>query len=156
MFSSLSSFILIANRWYLIPSFRTKCKECACAKFVSNFACLSCDGKWEEHVTLYEDEELRRELGKAVGEAHYPLADCPEIQAEYIRQLEEEKVENSSNNEVAVIETGLSQVSLGNEESGDNIVATREQRMAKTLPAREQPERSVRLMKEKGMLRKYN
>ena len=107
-------------------------------------------------MTLYEDEELRRELGKAVGEAHYPLADCPEIQAEYIRQLEEEKVENSSNNEVAVIETGLSQVSLGNEESGDNIVATREQRMAKTLPAREQPERSVRLMKEKGMLRKYN
>ena len=142
--------------------FRTKCKECACAKFVSNFACLSCDGKWEEHVTLYEDEELRRELGKAVGEAHYPLADCPDIQAEYIRQLEEEKVENSgNNNEVAAIETGLSQVSLGNEvanlaESGGNIVATREQRMAKTLPAREQPERSVRLMREKGMLRKYN
>ena len=114
-------------------------------------------------MTLYEDEELRRELGKAVGEAHYPLADCPDIQAEYIRQLEEEKVENSNNNnnEVAAIETGLSQVSLGNEvatlgDSGDDIVATREQRMAKTLPAREQPERSVRLMKEKGMLRKYN
>ena len=108
-------------------------------------------------MTLYEDEELRQELGKAVREAHYPLADCPDIQAEYIRQLEEEKIENSgNNNEVAAIETGLSQVSLGNEESGGNIVATREQRMAKTLPAREQPERSVRLMKEKGMLRKYN
>ena len=114
-------------------------------------------------MTLYEDEELRRELGKAVGEAHFPLADCPDIQAEYIRQLEEEKVEknnNNNNNELAAIETGLSQVSLGNEvatltERG-NIVATREQRMAKTLPARERPERSVRLMKEKGMLRKYN
>ena len=95
-----------------------------------------------------------------MGEAHYPLADCPDIQAEYIRQLEEEKLENnnnSNNNEVAAIETGLSQVSLGNEvESGGNTVATREQRMAKTLPAREQPERSVRLMREKGMLRKYN
>ena len=142
-----------------------KCKECSCAKFVSNFACLSCDGKWEEHVVLYEDEELRRELGKPVGEAFFPLADCPDIQAEYIRQLEEEKVENNNNsnnnnNEVAAIETGLSQVSLGNEVAtvgeGGNIVATREQRMAKTLPAREQPERSVRLMKEKGMLRKYN
>ena len=113
-------------------------------------------------MVLYEDEELRRELGKPVGEAFFPLADCPDIQAEYIRQLEEEKVEKSNNNnEVAAIETGLSQVSLGNEvatlaESGGNIVATREQRMAKTLPAREKPERSVRLMKEKGMLRKYN
>ena len=50
-----------------------------------------------------------------MGEAHYPLADCPDIQAEYIRQLEEEKAETSNNNnnnnsEVAAIETGLSQV----------------------------------------------
>ena len=51
-----------------------------------------------------------------MGEAHYPLADCPDIQAEYIRQLEEEKAETSNNNnnnnnsEVAAIEMGLSQV----------------------------------------------
>ena len=44
-----------------------------------------CDGKWEEHVTLYEDEQERRELGKPVGEHFYPLADVPDIQAEYIR-----------------------------------------------------------------------
>ena len=64
---------------------RTKCAECACSKFVSTFCCLSCDGKWEEHVTLYEDEQERRELGKPVGEHFYPLADVPDIQAEYIR-----------------------------------------------------------------------
>ena len=64
---------------------RTKCAECACSKFVSTFCCLSCDGKWEEHVTLYEDEQERRELGKPVGEDFYPLADVPDIQAEYIR-----------------------------------------------------------------------
>ena len=64
---------------------RTKCAECACSKFVSTFCCLVCDGKWEEHVTLYEDEQERRELGKPVGEHFYPLADVPDIQAEYIR-----------------------------------------------------------------------
>ena len=50
-------------------------------------------------------------------------------------------------------------MTLGNEVvavEGGGVVATREQRMAKTLPAREQPERSVRLMREQGMLRKYN
>ena len=31
-------------------------------RFISNFACLSCDGKWEEHLVLYEDEELRKGL----------------------------------------------------------------------------------------------
>ena len=64
---------------------RTKCAECACSKFVSTFCCLSCDGKWEEPVPLYEDEQERRELGKPVGEHFYPLADVPDIQAEYIR-----------------------------------------------------------------------
>ena len=52
---------------------------------MSTFCCLVCDGKWEEHVTLYEDEQERRELGKPVGEHFYPLADVPDIQAEYIR-----------------------------------------------------------------------
>ena len=32
------------------------------SRFISNFACLSCDGKWEEHLVLYEDEELRKGL----------------------------------------------------------------------------------------------
>ena len=49
-----------------------------------------CDGKWEAHETLYEDEESRRELGKAVGPKFYPLADNPEIQEVFLQQLEEE------------------------------------------------------------------
>ena len=53
-------------------------------------ACLVCDGKWEAHETLYEDEESRRELGKAVGPKFYPLADNPEIQEVFLQQLEEE------------------------------------------------------------------
>lgn len=139
---------------------RTKCKECGCGKFISNFACLSCDGKWEEHVTTYEDEELRKELGKLVGNDFYPLSDVPEIQAEFIRQLEEEKQKQSedkksenSSQEISTLTTAMNQVAI-NDGNGTTI-ATLEQRQANTLPAREKPERSVRLMKEKGMLRKY-
>ena len=46
---------------------------------------MSCDGKWDEHVVLYEDEELRKELGKPVGEAFYPLSDVPEIQQQFLK-----------------------------------------------------------------------
>jgi len=138
---------------------RTKCKECACRKFISNFACLSCDGKWEEHIVLYEDEELRKELGKPVGEAFYPLADVPEIQQEFLRQLEEEAAKNAAEvnepavaeAEIAKIETDMSQVSLDEERT----VSTFEEKKKLTLPIREKPEKSVRLMKEQGMLRKY-
>ena len=140
---------------------RTRCKECPCGKFVSNFACLGCDGKWEEHVTLYEDEELRKELNKPVRKDFYPLSDVPEIQEVYLQQLEEEAnkkteeaagVTSSTCTEVAQLETGLSQVALVEE---NRTVATLEERQKNTLPAREKPERSVRLMKERGMLRKY-
>ena len=79
------------------------------------------------------------------------------------KEAEKDKAAESvgnNNNEAAVatLETGLSRVSLGNSEAGGNTgtVATLQQRQQKTLPARELPERSVRLMKEKGMLRKYD
>ena len=61
------------------------------SRFIGNFACLSCDGKWDEHLVLYEDEELRKELGKPVGDAFYPLSDVPEIQQEFLKQLEQEE-----------------------------------------------------------------
>ena len=131
-------------------------------RFISNFACLSCDGKWEEHVTLYEDEQLRKELGKPVGEAFYPLSDVPEIQQEFLRQLEEEAAKKASEvNDPKLTETGiekiekdLNQVALCDENT-ESKVTTFEEKKKLTLPAREKPERSVRLMKEQGMLRKY-
>ena len=129
-------------------------------RFLSNFACLSCDGKWEEHLTLYEDEETRKELGKPVGEAFYPLADVPEIQREFLRQLDEEATKNASEatketgSEIAKLETDMTQVCLG-DEVPENAVTSYEEKKKLTLPARDKPERSVRLMKEQGMLRKY-
>ena len=135
---------------------RLKCKECPCGKFISNFACLACDGKWEEHIVLYEDEELRKELNKPVGKDFYPLSDVPEIQEVFLQQLEEEAAKKAeeaggATSEVAKLETGMSSVAL----TEGRTVATLEERQKNTLPAREQPEKSVRLMKEQGMLRKY-
>jgi len=151
---------------------RNKCKECPCAKFISNFACLVCDGKWEAHETLYEDEELRRELGKAVGPKFYPLADNPEIQEVFLQQLEEEAAAaaaeaaaaatsptQDSSEEVQGIGQQMMAVSLGGGATSDTRLAepgSLQARQQLTLPKRDQPEKSVRLMQEKGMLRKYD
>jgi len=148
---------------------RTKCKECNCSKFISNFACLVCDGKWEEHETLFEDEDERRELGKAVGPHFYPLSDHPDIQAEFLRQLEEEALAEeavaseptaASTAAVAVLEDGIRTVSIQGVEERTQVetigTTAMSERKKLTLPARDQPEKSVRLMQEKGMLRKYD
>ena len=37
-----------------------KCKSCSCFDFVSDFCCISCDKKFEEHETLYELEKERQ------------------------------------------------------------------------------------------------
>ena len=131
-------------------------------------ACLVCDGKWEEHSTLYEDEELRREQGKAVGTHFYPLADNPDIQAEFLRQLEEEAEAAAVAAEAATaavaasaadIEEGVRTVSLHGSSDVRGLAltpTTMEEKQKLTLPKRDQPEKSVRLMQEQGMLRKYD
>ena len=109
-----------------------------------------------------DEEQLRKELGKPVGEAFYPLSDVPEIQQEFLRQLEEETVKKASEvKDPKLTETGiekidkdLNQVALCAENT-ESAVTTFEEKKKLTLPAREKPEKSVRLMKEQGMLRKY-
>jgi len=140
---------------------KTRCRECNCSRFIGNFACLSCEGKWEEHEVLYEDEQTRKECGKAVGEDFYPLADVPDIQKEFLRQLEEEEEKERKKQEekkaeeqqgdtgaVKEVEGALKQVEITGKVKETEVPGL-------TLPARDTPERSVRLMKEQGMLRKY-
>ena len=87
-------------------------------------------------------------------------SDVPDIQEVFLKQLEEEAAKraeeaalagSSTSTEVAKLETEMSQVAL----TEDRSVASLEQRLGNTLPARDKPEKSVRLMKEQGMLRKY-
>ena len=135
--------------------------------------------------------ETREELGKAVGDAYFPLTDVPDIQKEFLRQVEEqeekerkkkeeeEKVDavddlGKSLGEVALVQStgqviiifqqchhrtmiviNLTILNYSTTITSKHQVATLESRERNTLPARDKPERSVRLMQEQGMLRKY-
>eukprot|EP00756_Hemistasia_phaeocysticola_P058385 Hpha_TRINITY_DN35008_c0_g1::TRINITY_DN35008_c0_g1_i1::g.82643::m.82643 len=58
---------------------RAKCLECrSCPGYTSDWCCVCCDRKWEEHETVFESERERRQDGRPVGEAYKPLSDVPE------------------------------------------------------------------------------
>ncbi|XP_008061309.1 protein FAM221B [Carlito syrichta] len=40
---------------------------CCCNCFESNFLCVACDRRWEEHETFFETEETRRRGGRPYG-----------------------------------------------------------------------------------------
>uniref|UniRef100_A0A8C5VBU4 Family with sequence similarity 221 member B n=1 Tax=Microcebus murinus TaxID=30608 RepID=A0A8C5VBU4_MICMU len=40
---------------------------CCCRYFESNFLCVACDRRWEEHETFFETEETRRRGGRPHG-----------------------------------------------------------------------------------------
>ena len=56
------------------------CNSCSCAHFTSNFLCLSCDGKFEEHVTTFESGAERKRDGRTFGMAFKPLSEYRDIQ----------------------------------------------------------------------------
>ncbi|KAG2425408.1 hypothetical protein HYH02_015017 [Chlamydomonas schloesseri] len=53
--------------------------RCGCPAFTSNFACLACDLKWEDHETVFETARERLVAGRPVGEDFRPLADDPAL-----------------------------------------------------------------------------
>lgn len=56
------------------------CRCCGCHTFSSAWECITCQGKWEDHESLWENEEERRLQGKPIGQAFMPLASTPDIQ----------------------------------------------------------------------------
>ena len=50
-----------------------KCRTCSCFKFYCDFACISCDCRWEDHETIFEFEHDRMMEGKPIGEDYLPL-----------------------------------------------------------------------------------
>lgn len=59
----------------------SRCRErgCGCGYFESDFACVVCDKKWEDHETVIETEAERVADGRPVGDAYLPLVEAPEI-----------------------------------------------------------------------------
>ena len=64
-----------------------RCKSCGCGTFQSDFACIGCDLRYEEHETAYETEAERKAFGKPIRSNFMPLANDPEIQAATMKQL---------------------------------------------------------------------
>jgi len=63
------------------PTRPFRCKACGnCQEFFCDFACISCDCRWEDHEMLYETEDERRLEKKPVGKDYYPLASTQDIQ----------------------------------------------------------------------------
>mmetsp|Transcript_24009 Transcript_24009/g.54065 ORF Transcript_24009/g.54065 Transcript_24009/m.54065 type:complete len:358 (+) Transcript_24009:63-1136(+) len=51
-----------------------------CHSFQSAWECITCQGKWEDHESLWENEEERRLCGRPIGQAFMPLASTPDVQ----------------------------------------------------------------------------
>lgn len=97
---------LVRRRGFDINVWRAKCKcghghdahnanTMGCpggmGKFQSAWMCITCDGKWEDHESLWESEEERRMMRRPVGQAFMPLASTPGIQ-----QMVRDSPENSA------------------------------------------------------------
>ena len=59
-----------------VPPYNSK----QCQGFWCDFACIACDCRWEDHLTLFEFEDERRAEGKKVGAAYFPLSTNKELQ----------------------------------------------------------------------------
>lgn len=86
---------LVRRRGFDINVWRPKCKcghghdahdptttKCpvGMGRYQSAWLCITCDGKWEDHESLWESEEERRMMRRPVGQAFMPLASTPGIQ----------------------------------------------------------------------------
>ena len=150
------------------PSYMS-CKQCGCSQFQSNFLCINCDGHFEEHETVFENEMERKQAGRPVGHAFRPFTDKPGIRSavfeggnastpaitgptpeelysgglidasEYHRMLDNLKVAESANDH-----------QLALRQSGSTAMArvpVRKARLNRKFdPKKQKPERSVRLM----------
>ena len=55
-----------------------KCTACGnCRVFTPNFVCIGCDGRGDQHETVFETESERVMAGLPVGDAYKPLGDSP-------------------------------------------------------------------------------
>lgn len=69
------------------PVFPHRCSTCGCHDFISDFCCIGCDGKFEDHETVWETEKERTLARKSIRSDYLPLATSPAIQLETMKKL---------------------------------------------------------------------
>ena len=134
-----------------------KCKSCSCYDFVSDFCCLSCDKKFEDHETLYETEKERQQQGKPIRDQYLPLAQNPQVQKEVMKKLgiDGRSAEERFRDELQMEETKDAMLNLQLNDGAHGgpmvnmIIDTRKNQAPKQ--DLNKPERSIRLMQEKGI-----
>ena len=145
------------------------CKICGCYSYMGDFPCISCDQPWEEHQTTYETERERRIEGKPVLDAFLPLADNPITQEEMIKQIDGGRgrmVEEEKKQPLALMPSDRGKLPRPvPEESKDEYMIFNIAPPGAPMPVnlaikkgvnyrpaqKGPPEKSVRLMQEKGI-----
>ena len=132
-----------------------RCKTCSCYDFQSDFACISCDRKFEEHETIYEKENERVAERKSIREDYMPLASNPEVQQAAMnnlgidsrtpeqRFLDEMRIEEEKKANGGMLNLELS-AGGGNRPQVNLMVNTMKNQAPKQNLAK--PERSIQLM----------
>lgn len=65
-------------------------------RYTSAWLCVCCEGKWEDHESLWESEQERRMENKPVGEAFMPLTSTPGIHQAIFNPSPEEEARSHS------------------------------------------------------------
>lgn len=58
---------------------KCRARQCPCTSFISSFLCCACDRHWEQHVTVFENAETRRQSGIPHGQHYLPFHELPEL-----------------------------------------------------------------------------
>ena len=136
------------------------CKKSGCFEFQSDFACISCDQKFEEHETIYETEKERQQAGKPIREDFLPLAQNPEVQKQTMIKLgiddrtpEEKFLDEMRLEEEKKLNNGMLNLQLSDGQNGrpqvNLIVNTNKNQVPKQNL--QKPEKSIQLMQERGI-----
>eukprot|EP01066_Platyproteum_vivax_P012667 Platyproteum_vivax@DN5755_c0_g1_i2.p1 len=56
------------------------CKKCGCGAFNSAFLCIGCDKHWEDHETIFETGQERKQAGRPIGVDFIPFSELPDFQ----------------------------------------------------------------------------
>jgi hypothetical protein len=133
-----------------------KCRAgCGCYAFTSEFPCLVCDAKWEDHEVLYETREERKALGKSVDEGFVPMSSNPEIQKIYNKKTgrtpltAEDTEENKGQNAMVAFD-----LTSGNSKSGVTVQIQMPKHSGGIRPKQPmkptEKEKSIKLMEKAG------
>uniref|UniRef100_A0A183SZI0 FAM221B n=1 Tax=Schistocephalus solidus TaxID=70667 RepID=A0A183SZI0_SCHSO len=59
--------------------YRCRAKGCGCSAFNSASVCAACDMHWQDHDTVFETEQERKQAGRQIREDWLPFSELPAL-----------------------------------------------------------------------------